>query len=137
MTITVGDYINNETNEISHLFVKLNDGIYTSLCGYTFCYKMNSVSNAPKHRICASCTKRTQTKERFNEVMIYIRGYKMQYDGCSPSIRQIMKATSYSSISSVKYALERLEQQGKIKFAFVGKSRQIMVIGGKWTCNNT
>jgi len=72
---------------------------------------------------------------RLNEVLNYIIGFKRNHDGCSPSIRQIVASTVYSSTSSVHYALERLEKQKKITLTHTGESRQIMVIGGKWIYN--
>lgn len=75
--------------------------------------------------------------ERLNEVMSFIVGYKRQHDGCSPSIRQIIANTSYTSNSTIVYALQKLERQGKIIYASDyanGRGNcRIMVVGGEWT----
>ena len=72
--------------------------------------------------------------ERRNEILSYIIGYKREHDGCSPTLRQIIANTSYTSTSTVVYNLSVLERQGRIKYASEnGESRRIMVIGGEWT----
>ena len=73
-------------------------------------------------------------RQRLNELMSFIIGYKRQHDGCSPTIREMVANTSYTSTSVLIYSLNRLEKEGKIKYSSEnGESRRIMVVGGKWT----
>jgi SOS-response transcriptional repressor LexA len=67
-----------------------------------------------------------------NDIFNYIIHYKKQYDGISPSYREIKDHCNISSISVVKVILERLVAAEKIKL-IPGKAGGIMVIGGQWT----
>lgn len=65
-------------------------------------------------------------------LMECIISYKEQNDGNSPSSRQMMDATGIKSTSVVHFHLRVLEDMGKIK-VIRGSSRQIIVMGGRWT----
>ena len=120
------EYLNNNENKVSHI---AEDGM--ALCGWSVTYGKEIRSN-PAYRICGFCKMREKTLRRQKEMMCYIIGFKRQYRGCSPSIRQLIDNTGHVSTSQVKKDLEELEERGKIEFAsHSGKSRQIML--GRWT----
>lgn len=71
--------------------------------------------------------------ENGKRVLDFIVQYKKQYDGVSPTMREIMKGCNLFSMSTVSYHLERLEKNGRIKrIGGPGASRNITVIGGNW-----
>ncbi|MEW6580741.1 MAG: hypothetical protein AB1435_16315 [Chloroflexota bacterium] len=65
------------------------------------------------------------TRER---VFRFIVEYKRQHDGLSPAVKEISRACVLH-ISTVKYHLLKLENQGRIRI--VGR-RAIEVTGGVW-----
>lgn len=64
-------------------------------------------------------------------IFAYIVDYKTKNDGLSPTLEEIRKATGIPSKSTVFYALERMEKEGRIRR--VGKARNIVLPGGKYT----
>ncbi len=72
--------------------------------------------------------------DREQEVFDFIIEYKTSNDGNSPTIREIMRATSCTSTSVVNYYLNRLHYDyGLITRPRENRQRSITVIGGKWT----
>lgn len=79
-------------------------------------------------------------KRRLTPHTIYIREkvynfiieFKTENDGCSPSIREICEHCEISSTSVTNYYLVQMVKEGRLAFIQKGKSRNIMVIGGKW-----
>jgi len=63
-------------------------------------------------------------------VLAYLILYKAANDGEAPTIREIQRACGIASSSSVKYALDDLEEAGKIK-RLRGRGG-IRVVGGRW-----
>lgn len=70
---------------------------------------------------------------RARAIYEYIKQYKREHDGNSPSIRQIMFEFEINSSSMVSYYLDELVRhelirrpQGK------GASRGIEIVGGEW-----
>lgn len=62
----------------------------------------------------------------------FVCRYKETHDGNSPSLRDIVTELGLSSTSVANYHLMRLENDGRIEIVH-GSTRQINVIGGKWT----
>lgn len=64
----------------------------------------------------------------------WIVQYKRRHDGNSPAMREIARACRISSVSVVNYHLKALEREGRIRLECgTGRSRNIVVVGGKWT----
>lgn len=61
-----------------------------------------------------------------------IVAYKRAHDGISPSLRNLMEAVGYSSLSTAAYAVEDLVAEGLITRG-ERQSRHICVVGGLWT----
>lgn len=68
------------------------------------------------------------TKEVFDFIILY----KEEYDGISPTLREIAWNTSLTSTSFVKYHLDKLKELGLITVT-PKQARGIEVVGGKWT----
>jgi hypothetical protein len=60
----------------------------------------------------------------------FLIDYKQQYDGNTPSVREIAEACS-TSISNVNYHLTRLEHEHKIRM-WGERRRMIEIVGGSW-----
>lgn len=76
------------------------------------------------------------TEPTFNalDILNYIIGYKREWDGLSPTIREIADTFNIPSTGHVHAILANLERDGKIKRR---KGRPgIMVTGGKWVYQN-
>jgi hypothetical protein len=73
--------------------------------------------------------------EHYNYVFQFIVDYKLIHDGNSPSYREIMDGCKIKTTSMVTYALDRLEEAGKITRPIAGSGvpRQISIPGGQWT----
>jgi len=56
--------------------------------------------------------------------------YKRANDGVSPSFRELADLCGYSSINTVQYRLNQLQEDGLIEFD--GGVRSIKVAGGRW-----
>lgn len=67
------------------------------------------------------------------KVMNFLIEYKKEHDGNSPDLRTIMRECDISSLSVVKYMLEKLEAEGKIRLPRKYRSRGIEIVGGQWT----
>jgi len=65
------------------------------------------------------------------KMMDYIIGYKEQNNGLSPTVREIGDACGMSSTSLVNHHLEELVRIGELKR--IGSSRNLSVVGGRWT----
>lgn len=70
-------------------------------------------------------------KYDYEEIYRYIVAYKRDFDGVAPTFREIMVACKISSISHVQYILNRLHDDGRIRFDPF-KMRGIEVVGGRW-----
>ena len=68
-----------------------------------------------------------QTRE---DVFAFILKYKAKHDGIAPSMREIREAVGISSFSHVKWLLDTLEEEGKIKRG--DGARCIEVAGAEW-----
>lgn len=68
-----------------------------------------------------------QTRE---DVYRFILQYKAEHDGIAPSMREIREAVGISSYSHIKWLLDSLEEQGKIKRG--DGARYIEVSGAEW-----
>lgn len=75
-----------------------------------------------------SCTERSQ------HVYDFIVRYKTENDGISPSFREIMENCNISSMSLVKYHINKLADAGLIKPLDIHRTnvRCIQVVDGKW-----
>lgn len=62
----------------------------------------------------------------------FIVSYKADHDGCAPTTREIVAALGLSTTSSVAFHLDALERRGLIRREGFGKSRLLVVVGGKW-----
>lgn len=63
-----------------------------------------------------------------DKVLEFIKKYKVEGPGDSPTRRQIADALEISSTNTVQYILKGLEKKGKIRLV----GRRIEVVGGKW-----
>jgi SOS-response transcriptional repressor LexA len=79
--------------------------------------------------------KNIMSKYKPNKVFEFIVDFKKDHDGNSPTVREIAKKCKISSISTVSFILDELDESGKIKLLNNGQSRQIHVVGGSWTLN--
>ena len=70
--------------------------------------------------------------QRANEVLEFIKDYKKDNDGNSPSIRDIQYGVGISSTSVVSYYLDNLVERELIT-RLENDSRSIQVVGGSWT----
>lgn len=61
----------------------------------------------------------------------FILKYKLEHDGNSPSMEEIMDACDVSSKSVCNYHLSKLEDDGLIE-RVDGQARSIVVVGGFW-----
>lgn len=67
-------------------------------------------------------------------VFDWIVAYKITHNGNSPTIREIMEGVSFlSSTSNVRYYLDKLHDKGWIVAEEDGSSRNIVVVGGRWS----
>lgn len=64
--------------------------------------------------------------DKNNLVFQFIIDYKLNHDGCSPSVKEIADAV-YVSEQTVSNTLRELEKQGKLKLN-IGVSRAIEVL---------
>ena len=71
-------------------------------------------------------------KYDYDKILEYIIGYKKEYDGLSPSLRDIMAYFDISSTCVASHVLKALESEGKIIFKDKYISRGYMVVGGEW-----
>jgi SOS-response transcriptional repressor LexA len=62
-------------------------------------------------------------------ILNFIIAYKTGHDGCSPSIREIMRECGLLSTNTVNYHLARMEKDGSIRRNGI---RGIEVVGGTW-----
>ena len=78
---------------------------------------------------------RENLTKRAEDVLEAIINFKINNDGLSPTLRDIMRVTDITSSSVVTYYLNKLEHQG-----FISRnpkiSRGIQVVGGKWIYEN-
>lgn len=65
------------------------------------------------------------------KIYAFIIAYKLSNDGNSPSFRQIATACGLRSLSAINHQLNELQNEGKIKMGWGGKTA-IVVIGGQW-----
>lgn len=77
-----------------------------------------------------------QEKHSMIRVLSFIKRYKTEHDGNSPSNKQIMEACGFATTSTVDYFLGRLEKQGKIRRPLYRRHRSIEVVGGEWRIVN-
>lgn len=63
-------------------------------------------------------------------VLDFIIRYKQQHDGNSPSMREIMAASSVSTLSLIDHILDDLVDAGLIVRG--PGARNIQVVGGRW-----
>ena len=70
-------------------------------------------------------------KQRTEIIFEFIVQYKRNFDGCSPSFREMRNAAGLASTSGVWGYLEKLEEQNRI-MVHRNFSRHIEVIGGRW-----
>lgn len=64
-------------------------------------------------------------------ILKFIKAYKSQYDGCSPSYSQIREGCELASSSVVAYHMNKLAVLELIKLP-EGRN-DIEVVGGQWT----
>lgn len=64
-------------------------------------------------------------------IYAYIVRHKLEHDGVSPTVREILVEVGISSTSVVCYHLGLLEEAGKI-VRMEGEPRGIVVVGGRW-----
>ena len=69
--------------------------------------------------------------ERAVKALDFIIRYKQDFDGNSPSLREIGQAVGTRSTSYTSFLLKELERFGKIRFPSDGR-RLIMVTGSEW-----
>jgi hypothetical protein len=67
-------------------------------------------------------------KYDYDKVYDFIVAFKIDNDGNSPSYRMIKRGLKISTISTVLYIIEHLEDDGKIYRSHTG----ILVTGGEW-----
>ena len=79
--------------------------------------------------------KNIMSKYKPNKVFKFIVDFKKDHDGNSPTVREIAEKCEISSISTVSFILDELDESGKIELKNNGQSRQIQVVGGSWTLN--
>jgi SOS-response transcriptional repressor LexA len=70
--------------------------------------------------------------DRRDRAYAFIVAYKLQNDGNSPSVREIMAGVELSTPFLVTKVLRKLEKDGRITRK-AGGHCQITVIGGSWT----
>ncbi len=70
--------------------------------------------------------------QQYDHVLEFIIRYKTENDGVSPTVREISANCGYG-ITTVAYALDRLEATGKIRRIENNNWRSIAVIGGSWS----
>lgn len=58
--------------------------------------------------------------------------YKLQYDGNSPTLREMGELMDINSTSTIRNLLADLVTQGKISTGSLGETRKIMVESGMW-----
>ena len=63
----------------------------------------------------------------------FILSFKAQYDGNSPTIREIAGGCGISSTSMVEYYLDKLVKDGRIILTKASGSRKMLVRDGCWT----
>ncbi len=77
-----------------------------------------------------------QTSERvfhdIQKIFLWIVEYKIQHDGNSPALEELMRACGISSRSVALYQLHRLQNAGLICLSGRKQSRSIRVVGGEW-----
>lgn len=66
-----------------------------------------------------------------DRVYAFIVDYKKANDGNSPSYRDIQEVVGVT-LSTVKYILEKLADEGRIIILGKGKSRMIAIPGAEW-----
>lgn len=69
---------------------------------------------------------------RADDVLDFIKEYKADNDGNSPTVREIMEGVGLSSTSVVVYYLNNLVERELIT-RLKSDSRSIQVVGGSWT----
>lgn len=70
---------------------------------------------------------------RYDHVLAFIKQFKAENDGNSPTIREICDGCDISSTSVCNYILGILDRAGKISLTRDGAARRISVTGGRWT----
>ena len=68
----------------------------------------------------------------YEKVYAFILEFKMAHQGDSPSKEHIKIAMGWTGGNSVTFALQRLEQENKIRCTTVGHRLYIEVIRAKW-----
>lgn len=68
----------------------------------------------------------------YETVYTFVLEFKTTHQGDSPSKQDIQSAMGWTGGGSVTYALQRLEQENKIRCTTVGRRLYIEVIGAKW-----
>jgi hypothetical protein len=73
-------------------------------------------------------------KARLDRLYAALVAYKSENDGCSPSLRQMLTLTNYTSTFVVRRALDTLALQGRIEFVCnsQGQMRGIKIVGATW-----
>ena len=71
-------------------------------------------------------------RDTTQRVYDYIVWFKHEYDGLSPSLREICLECGLGSTSLAVYHLRRLVDEGRVRMLGSGMSRGIMVVGGMW-----
>ena len=64
-------------------------------------------------------------------VLDFIIDYKTQHDGNSPTFREIASGCGFHTTSSIRIALNFLQDHGQIYYE-ERQTRAIQVVGGKW-----
>ena len=77
---------------------------------------------------------RTETRK---VIMDYLKQYKREHDGCSPSYRQIMAACNLKSTGTVSYQLQQLADCGYVWLPKDGTRGGIEIVGGQWAMFST
>jgi len=69
-------------------------------------------------------------------ILNYLKAYKQEHDGCSPSYRQIQRDCNLTSVSVVSYHIHTLAKLGLVKLPEDG-TRGIEIVGGRWAMSTT
>ena len=70
-------------------------------------------------------------KQTTKNVLEFLKQYKSNHDGCSPTYQQIAEGCRLASPSVASYHLGKLDAAGLIRMT-TGR-RDIEVVGGQWT----
>ena len=70
-------------------------------------------------------------KQTTQNVLEFLKQYKSNHDGCSPTCQQIAEGCRLASSSVASYHLGKLAGLGLIRMP--ESKRDIEIVGGKWT----